>query len=768
MKLSKDELVLLKLGADRKKKENSNLEKNSLYHLSDFGRWFLGENIGKVSKKIKKILESSSPKVDSFVSCDELAYITISACLNYLQDDTKIFTLAYKIGKLVELEYNAKRIPIFDSSKQTMERILKKDHEYRKLTRQEKIRIGQACIIAFNNTTDYIELYKKNVGARAFNMVSPSEAFYKIQSGVEENALFATPLKRPMESSPVLLDENLIGGYIFDVLSKKPSLTARNREDHIKKIQKRGDIDRVRKVMNKVASVQYLIDDEVFDVAWRMYTNDITTNGVIPPLEKPLKMDKGILGAMTEEEKKEYKKKFHLLKEQNTSIRGQRISVARTLMISKEYQGKEFYFPTFLDSRGRLYYHGDFLNPQGADLSKALLLFAEGKPIEEPFFYFVHGANCYGIKGSYRERYSWIERRHSKIKAVANNPLGKTNMEFWTKAENPWQFLAFCLDYDKFSEDPDNYVSRLRINMDASSSGLQILSLLVRDEENMRRTNVLSNGTEYPSDIYIECADILQRKIKEDLRGNLKEDAEYWIEFFKDKNIRSLVKRIVMTTVYSLSRFGLQKYTEEWVRGYDIHVDLNRMKYLGAKVNEAVTETLDGSKDVMNWIKEAARKLSKKNKDIELLMPSGFVFINYYHKMDSLQIKTKFLGDYYYVRHKGENKNGKIQTSKTVNASVPNLVHAIDATILFSFVESKGQDLRSLSLVHDSIYCLAGDIDTLYVGIRESIINTFTEDLLSNFRQQIEKATALNIPCPPPYKGKKDVSAIQDAPYIYH
>ena len=41
----------------------------------------------------------------------------------------------------------------------------------------------------------------------------------------------------------------------------------------------------------------------------------------------------------------------------------------------------EFYIPTRIDNRGRLYANTDYLNYQSSELAKSLLLFSEGEKI---------------------------------------------------------------------------------------------------------------------------------------------------------------------------------------------------------------------------------------------------------------------------------------------------------------------------------------------------------------------------------------------------
>ena len=69
------------------------------------------------------------------------------------------------------------------------------------------------------------------------------------------------------------------------------------------------------------------------------------------------------------------------------------------------------YFPHQLDFRGRIYCIPSF-NPQGNDVTKGLLEFSEGLPIEDTtaaFWLAVQGANVWGFdKAPLEDRVAWV------------------------------------------------------------------------------------------------------------------------------------------------------------------------------------------------------------------------------------------------------------------------------------------------------------------------------------------------------------------------
>ena len=761
--LSEQEKKLLREGMVRDIKKNNTLQEKELSHLTHFGKWFISNYLYRVVEKLRSYIDNHSPKVKLPIDVESAAYLATATLLSHLKDDTKLHAISLKIGTSIEREHNARLLRLNGKhmTAAQLEKALRSSSQYKKINTTKKSRIGQLCIQALCDITPFFHRHKISLNGRQWHVVSPTKEFYEIQTRLTKEKAFFCPFKRPLLESPIPYDDKLLGGYAFDVLAEKSAVSSKNISSY-QLLTKEAKTKDIAQVLNKTQAVPYVLNKKLLDIAWKMYTHDI--GNVFPPMEEELKIDENLLRISSESEKKKLKKKYYQAKKNNASIRGKRLALARTMMIAQEVQDAErFYFPTFLDTRGRIYYHGDYLNPQGHDLAKALLLFEKGKKIEEPFFYFVHGANCYGVKGSYRERYSWIERRHSQIKEVAKNPTSKANMNFWTKADDPWQFLAFCLDYDAFSEDPENYQSNLRCSFDASSSGLQILSTLVRDKEGMKQTNVLDNGTEIPSDIYIECANILMTNLK----GGGTEDAKFWHSWLSDKPVRKLVKRNLMTTVYSLSRYGLQSYVEEFVAEYDAYVPLEKLRFLGNEVHRAVRECISGGAEVMDWIKEVTEHLSNINKVLTYITPFGFILCSEYRKPKFRQIQTAFHGNTLYINHVTSDPTGKINKRKSINASVPNFIHALDACLLHFFVKNYPY-ATAFSLVHDSIYFRAGDVDTVYELIREVYSALFTKNILLDLKNQLQGQYNMVLPDEPKYRNKVDLKQVEDAPYLYH
>lgn len=131
----------------------------------------------------------------------------------------------------------------------------------------------------------------------------------------------------------------------------------------------------------------------------------------------------------------------------------------------------------------------------------------------------IHCANCWGQKGTWDARIAWTRKSRLLIEAIAANPRGM--FKDWVKAGDPFQFVAACLELVAAWADP-NFETHLPIGFDGSCSGIQHLSLLVRDEQAGKLVNLIA--TDKPNDIYTTVAAYVQDSL------NVGDDLTYEIE----------------------------------------------------------------------------------------------------------------------------------------------------------------------------------------------------------------------------------------------
>lgn len=205
------------------------------------------------------------------------------------------------------------------------------------------------------------------------------------------------------------------------------------------------------------------------------------------------------------------------------------------------------WFAYYADFRGRLYARSNGVSPQGTDLEKGLLHFADGKPIRgeaAAFWFKVHGANKFGIdKVSFANRVRWVDEQHDALLAMAADPLSNRG---WTEADCPVQFLAWCLEYADWVQGRATFMSHLPVSLDGTCNGLQNYSALLRDEVGGAAVNLIDGPV--PQDIYRVVAERTEELLRDMPASDMRDK---WLAHGMN---RKITKRTAMTLDYSRGR----------------------------------------------------------------------------------------------------------------------------------------------------------------------------------------------------------------------
>jgi DNA-directed RNA polymerase len=281
---------------------------------------------------------------------------------------------------------------------------------------------------------------------------------------------------------------------------------------------------------------------------------------------------------------------------------------------------KTVYFPYFLDSRGRAYPIPPCFNPQSDDQGRALLEFAEGKPLgpNGARWLKVHLANMWGHgwdKKSFEDRCRWVDENEEEIKRAGEEPLKSSTI--WREAKNPWRFLAACKEWCDYLEQGAKFESRVPVAMDGTCNGFQHLSAMLRDAQGGAATNLAPGDA--PNDIYTMVA----RKADDVLRSQADKGdvpAQRWLRILGEKGVpRALAKPVVMTTPYGASFdtkceqvMAAVEEEDEGVATEARRTGISRgdAGYLVRILNECIRRVCPAHNVVEGWLKSTARRLS--------------------------------------------------------------------------------------------------------------------------------------------------------------
>lgn len=426
------------------------------------------------------------------------------------------------------------------------------------------------------------------------------------------------------------------------------------------------------------------------------------------------------------------------------------------------------YFVHFADSRGRLYPLTFGVNPQGSDLSKALIHFAEALPVDTPeakMWFHVQGANKWGFdKATLRERMQWVMDRDDLICSFADDPV---NNQGWLEAGDPLQFLAWCFEYADYARNPSEFKSRLPISMDGSCNGLQNLSAMFRDEIGGRATNLTNNKV--MQDIYANVAEAATKRLRAmKLEG---EEAEMQAKWLEHGISRKAVKRSVMTTPYGVTERTATEYIiDDYLREnlgptFDPKQYRRAAMLLMSAVWPAIGDVVVKGREAMDWLRKSARTIIKENKDVDDLTitwdtPSGFPACQDYFNTEVHRINTMLHGP---IKIRVLSETDEPDLNRHANGLAPNFVHSLDAAHLhLTSADAYSQGITSLAMIHDDYGTHAYHAQRLFETIRKQFVAMY-------LACDPPALLAAKYPCisAPPTKGNLDIMEVLDSDFFF-
>jgi len=446
--------------------------------------------------------------------------------------------------------------------------------------RNDRLHVGIKMLDILMSSIGIVEIAHQKVDKdQSVKYVRPLNETLEWIEKKNEVAQFLRPVYEPMVVRPRDWTTPFDGGYLSSNI--KPLKLVKTKNHTYLEELRQVDMPIVYQSINALQRTAWQINQDVLLVMGELWENGSTLAGLpsrdgaeMPP--KPHNIDTDLAS------RKEWRIAAAKVHVQNLSVAGKRIAFNISLGIAKRYsQYPQIFFPYQLDFRGRVY-AVPHLNPQGSDSQKALLRFANGRPLgtEGWKWLAIHGANVAGNdKISLEDRVNWVLDNEEAILAIAADPF---NNRGWATSvgdveiDSCWQFLAFCFEWRGYCEQGDDFVSRIPIAMDGSCSGLQHFSAMLKDEVGGTVVNLAPS--EKPQDVYQMVANKVLEKVNQDaLTGTMDElkhnedgtpwikegtraIAQQWLEF---GITRKTTKRSVMTLAYGSKEYGFREQLME-------------------------------------------------------------------------------------------------------------------------------------------------------------------------------------------------------------
>lgn len=435
------------------------------------------------------------------------------------------------------------------------------------------------------------------------------------------------------------------------------------------------------------------------------------------------------------------------------------------LKVASKQEGP-IWFPVYMDKRGRWYYAGS-PNPQGSDLSKAVLHSYIKKPLGKEGVYWlkVHIANSYGFdKERFDDRARWTEQNWESIKRALDEP--ENHPEVWG-TDAPWCMFsaAYELNQAYLSGNPETYETGLIVHMDATCSGLQHFSALLRDPMGATYVNLDDEAKCGPKqDIYSKVSAMALQAIAKDAEGSGEEAdmAKWWLSIGIP---RGLAKKPVMTYVYGATVRGTAQFIEEYVYKEmpdaefpDPLRSYTYCAYAAKKLFVGIAGTVPAADNAMRWLRSVAKGMPK-GKRMEWRTPTGFLVQHDYQDYDERILHVHSCGLKQITVREWNEGTKPLQMQ---NALSPNFVHALDASHL-TMTAARMQEAGLFMVgIHDSFGTHAGDVSVMHDIIRETFVTLYSSrNILGEFLWEVGGIGE------PPMRGSFDLKNVLESEFFF-
>ncbi len=700
------------------------------------------------------------------------AYTSSSIALGMaLEDEIRIRTFEENNPHLLNVvmkdlesrssSYSYKRRKLIEASRRD-------GNEWTSWTQRERLLVGNALIDLTIQHTGLLSHKIMMKEGKKKRLLLPSDETMKAIKDLDAFKEVMKPEFYPCVSPPKDWTSPYDGGYHTHHI-RQITLVKTDNHRYLSEL-KHFDMPQVYGAVNAMQRTGFMVNKFILDVLKQIWDTGIQIPS-LPPSEnyeipvKPLDI------ATNKEARTHWKREAVIIHTENNRLDSKRLLLRKTIQVADKFKDEEAIYMVYqLDFRGRIYAVPNFLNPQGTDFSKALLMFSEGKPIDSDSasYLAIQGANTFGFdKVSLEERVNWVVDNTDRILSCAKDPLGDL---WWAKeADSPFQFLAFCKEWQGWMEQGEGFISHLPIAADGSCNGLQHFAAMLRSTTTGKEVNLIP--MDEPQDIYQKVAD----KVTEKLKTMDSPFAKQWLEFGVK---RGCTKRPCMVLPYggkqySFSDFVMEHLVEQKEKGNKHPFGDNAFRasiFLAKIIWDSIAEVVHAATDAMAWLQKASRVASSEGLPIRWDTPVNFPVLQAYKATKPYRIKTKLLGSVFQPMIYKE--TGKIDKNRQANGISPNFVHSIDASHMMITINVAQQcGIHNFAMVHDSYGTHAADAGELWWCLRKAFVEMYKQcDVLEDFKNDLldilpeDKHHAITAT---PEKGDLDIDVVEGSSFFF-
>lgn len=818
------------MGYARTMAAQNNMTAKGNFDQTAVGRKLIKSYVEPVTEAIKELVFKRTPRMRKTYSVlqaaepDVLALVSLTnlvTCLGTALDERDLkhgnmtlTRIAKNAGKLVEEHLKFKKFElenaalfhrVLETAKERNStdyrytvRILtnamnKADVGWNSWSTDIQILVGMDLVTAADAVCDWFEIRSISKHDRTLVVDFTEEGKKWIQTSKHQAVSLADPPFIPMIVEPESWSDLHNGGYLSPRLRyRAPLMKSNNRRSYKSKeldmhLADILDADCVAiQAVNVLQQTSWRVNTDILGIAQLVWDSGLaagmpSTSPIEIP-ECPIKdVKKEDMTPDQEAAFSDWKVEARQAHVSEVLRRAELHQFARAINGGAKFQNEtELYFPMMLDFRGRTYCRSTVLSFQGMDLSKSMLRFSTAKALTaagiRPFK--IQGAGKFGYdKVSYDERIKWVDEQAEKWIAVAESPENTTSV--WTKADKPYQFLAWCQEFAGYAKHGAAFESHLPIALDGSCNGLQHFSAMLLDPVGAEAVNLAPSDK--PQDIYQRVADVAWKKVRfaagsPDASEQDKEYALMLMTWVREKGLaglpRSATKRSVMTLPYGSTLTSCKEYVSIWfVETFKIDPqDKERRKmrwklanWLANLIWGSIGEVVIAARGAMQWLRKVARMVGKQR--LSWIAPNGWPVVMQTNK----QVLNRITHNAYNSRYTLDvyDMLPDVDVNKHVNGVSPNFVHSVDAAHLHMVtLAAQEEGIASLAMIHDDFGTHAADIDKLQRIIRSEFVSLHETRPLESFRQQMINILGESVPELPEY-GDFDLQLVKKSEYFF-
>lgn len=198
-----------------------------------------------------------------------------------------------------------------------------------------------------------------------------------------------------------------------------------------------GQLYPVLDALNQLGLCPWRINQPILDIIISIFNDKGNDKlDIPPPLSEAPALPVQLSGMVNSLEKKyAYQKELARCRKKTNEMYSLRMYALYKLSIANHMRDQIFWFPHNMDFRGRTYPCPPYFNHLGSDVSRALLLFAEGHPLGEKGLDWlkIHLINLTGLKkkSSLQQRKDYADEIMEDILDSADHPMTVSTVFFF-------------------------------------------------------------------------------------------------------------------------------------------------------------------------------------------------------------------------------------------------------------------------------------------------------------------------------------------------